>query len=31
MVNWGVVSDNMRVAQERVRDVWTKLSHKVTS
>jgi hypothetical protein len=31
MVNWDVVGDNMRVAQERVREAWMKLSHKVTS
>ena len=31
MVNWDVVNDNMRVAQERVREAWTKLSRKVTS
>jgi hypothetical protein len=31
MVNWDVVGDNMRVAQERVRAAWIRLSHKVTS
>jgi hypothetical protein len=31
MVNWGVVNDNMRIAQERVRETWIRLSHKVTS
>ena len=31
MVNWDVVGDNMRIAQERVRAAWIKLSHKVTS
>lgn len=31
MVNWDVVGDNMRIAQERVRAAWMKLSHKVTS
>ena len=31
MVNWDVVGDNVRVAQERVRAAWMKLSHKVTS
>ena len=31
MVNWGVVNENMRVAQERVREAWIRLSHKVTS
>ena len=31
MVNWDVVGDNMRVAQERVRAAWMKLSHKITS
>jgi hypothetical protein len=31
MVNWDVVGDNMRVAQERAREAWTKLSHKITS
>ena len=31
MVNWDVVGDNIRIAQERVREAWMKLSHKVTS
>src|SRR5258707_8548445 len=31
MVNWDVVGDNMRVAQERAREAWMKLSHKITS
>lgn len=31
MVNWDVAGDNMRIAQERVREAWIKLSHKVTS
>jgi hypothetical protein len=31
MVNWDVVGDNMRIAQERVRAAWIKLSHKVPS
>jgi len=31
MVNWDVVGNNMRVAQERVRAAWMKLSHKITS
>ena len=31
MVNWDVVGENMRVAQERVREAWIKLSQKVTS
>ena len=31
MVNWNVLGDNMRIAQERVREAWLKLSHKVTS
>jgi hypothetical protein len=31
MVNWDVVGANMRVAQERAREAWMKLSHKITS
>ena len=31
MVNWDVVGDNMRIAQERAREAWIKLSQKVTS
>jgi hypothetical protein len=31
MVNWDVVGEKMRVAQERAREAWMKLSHKVTS
>jgi hypothetical protein len=31
MVNWDVVGDNIRVAQARAREAWTKLSHKITS
>ena len=31
MVNWDVVGANLRVAQERVRQAWMKLSHKITS
>ena len=31
MVNWDVVGDNMRIAQERMRDAWTKIAHKVAS
>jgi hypothetical protein len=31
MVNWDVVGENMRVAQERVRAGWIKLSHKIAS
>jgi hypothetical protein len=31
MVNWDVVGDNWRVVQQRARDAWTTLSHKVTS
>ena len=29
MVNWDVVGDHMRIARERVREAWTKISHKV--
>ena len=31
MVNWDVVGENMRIAQERVRETWIGLSRKVTS
>ena len=31
MVNWDVVGDNMRIARERVREAWTKISHKIAS
>ena len=30
MVNWDVVGENWRVAQERVRDAWIRLSQKVS-
>ena len=29
MVNWDVVGDNVRVARERAREAWTKISHKI--
>jgi hypothetical protein len=29
MVNWDVVGDNTRIARERIRDVWTKISNKI--
>jgi hypothetical protein len=29
MVNWDVVADNTRVARERMREAWTKISHKI--
>lgn len=29
MVNWDVVGDNTRIARERLRDAWTKISHKI--
>ena len=29
MVNWDVVGDNTRIARERVRETWTKISHKI--
>jgi hypothetical protein len=29
MVNWDVVSDNMRVASERVRQTWDRISNKL--
>ncbi len=31
MVNWDVVGDNMRIARERMREAWTKISQKVAS
>ena len=31
MVNWDVVSDKMRVARERIRATWTRLSQKLES
>lgn len=31
MVNWDVVGNKVRLAQERVREAWMKLSQKVTS
>jgi hypothetical protein len=31
MVNWNVVGDNMRIAQERIREAWTRISHKIAS
>jgi hypothetical protein len=31
MVNWDVVGHNMRAARNRVREMWTELSHKVAS
>lgn len=31
MVNWDVVGENMRIARERAREAWTKLSQKVSS
>ena len=31
MVNWDVVGDNFRIARERAREAWTKLSQKVAS
>jgi hypothetical protein len=31
MVNWDVVDQKMRIARERVREAWAKISHKVTS
>ena len=31
MVNWDVVSDNMRLVRERANEAWTKLSQKVAS
>lgn len=30
MVNWDVVSDNMRVVRERAHEAWTALSRKVS-
>jgi hypothetical protein len=29
MVNWDVVGENTRIASERVRDAWTRISHKI--
>lgn len=31
MVNWDVVGENWRVVQQRARDAWTSLAHKITS
>lgn len=31
MVNWDVVSDNMRGARERLRETWTRVSQKMSS
>jgi hypothetical protein len=31
MVNWDVVGDRMRLARERLRDTWTRLSNKMAS
>ena len=31
MVNWDVVGEQMRVVQGRLREAWTKISHKVAS
>lgn len=31
MVNWDVVGENWTVVQQRARDAWTTLSHKVSS
>ena len=31
MVNWDVVGDNFRIARERAREAWSKLSQKVAS
>jgi hypothetical protein len=31
MVNWDVVDANLRLAQERVREAFTRLSHKISS
>jgi hypothetical protein len=31
MVNWDVVGDNMRVARERMRETWTRISQKIAS
>jgi hypothetical protein len=31
MVNWDVVGDNMRIARERVRATWARLSQKIAS
>ncbi|MEA2979401.1 MAG: hypothetical protein QOF91_3657 [Alphaproteobacteria bacterium] len=31
MVNWDVVGDNMRIASERAREAWTRISHKIAS
>ena len=29
MVNWDVVGDNTRITRERMREAWTKISHKI--
>jgi hypothetical protein len=29
MVNWDVVGDNVRVARERAREAWARISHKI--
>jgi hypothetical protein len=31
MVNWDVLGDNVRIARERVREAWIRISQKVTS
>jgi hypothetical protein len=31
MVNWDVVGENMRIARERARESWSKISHKIAS
>jgi hypothetical protein len=31
MVNWDVVGHNFRIARERARDAWSRLSNKVAS
>lgn len=31
MVNWDVVGDNVRIARERAREAWIKISHKIAS
>jgi hypothetical protein len=31
MVNWDVVGNNVRLAQERIHDAWTKISNKIAS
>jgi hypothetical protein len=31
MVNWDVVGENMRIAQERMRETWARISQKIAS